>query len=292
MGTYKHDQGFGFTLRTSAPPAVKFLVILVTSPYEANDRIRLSISERESGLANFNTHVSVASGVSLAASMVMIGANIAQPKHVLACFSLGVIGGILPDIDLDHSTTVRLLFSFLTILLTFSIMFGFISDYSIAELLIACMVIFLSIRYGLYFCFMKWTVHRGIFHSIPAGFLFSLLAVLLASRAFGMDHILSWLCGGFLLLGYLTHLTLDEIYSVDFSNSVLKESFRTALKFFHPKQIRSYLVLYLAIAALFFITPSPKQIMDQFGQAWTRNEIGNRLLPHDTWFLHTNPFRN
>jgi len=234
----------------------------------------------------------VASGVSLAASAAIIGANIAQPKHVLACFSLGIVGGILPDIDSDHSTTVKLLFSFLAILLTFSILFGFVSHYSIAELLIACMAIFLLIRYGLYYCFMKWTVHRGIFHSIPSGFLFSLLAVLLAFRVFGMSPVLSWLCGLFLLLGYLTHLTLDELYSVDFSNSVLKDSFGTALKFFHPDRIRSYLVLYMAIAALFFITPSPKQMTDQIGQAWTRNEIGSRLLPQGTWFLNSAPPRH
>ncbi len=235
-------------------------------------------------MANFNTHISVASGVSLAASSALLGANIASPKHILACFSLGIVGGILPDIDSDHSTTVKFMFNVLAIVLTFSLLFGFVDHYSIAEVLIVSLTAFLMVRYGIYQIFMKWTAHRGIFHSIPAAFLFSLLTIFLSLYVFKMDDIPAWLCGFFLLIGYLTHLSLDEMYSVDFSNSVLKESFGTALKFFNPKELRSYFLLYAAIVALMISIPGPQHTLDKFGQAWVRNNVEHRLTPQNGWF--------
>ncbi len=235
-------------------------------------------------MANFNTHVSVASGMSLAASSALLGSNIVSPKHVLACFSLGIIGGILPDVDSDHSTTVRFMFSMLAIVLTFSVLFGFADHYSILELLVVSMVVFLLVRYGACHVFMKWTVHRGIFHSIPAAFLFSLLTVLLALYIFQVDDVPAWLCGSFVLIGYLTHLSLDEMYSVDFSNSVLKESFGTALKFFNPREARAYLVLYAAIVALLIAIPGPQSTVDKLNEVWARNSVEHRLFPSEGWF--------
>jgi len=70
-------------------------------------------------MANFNTHFNVAaigSGM-LATLCLQVGFVDAQDALVLA--SAGVIGGILPDIDLHYSYPSRILFSLLGIILSF-----------------------------------------------------------------------------------------------------------------------------------------------------------------------------
>ncbi|MCP4052348.1 MAG: hypothetical protein GY739_04630, partial [Mesoflavibacter sp.] len=65
--------------------------------------------------------------------------------------------------------------------------------------------------------------------------------------------------GGFILIGGLIHLLLDEIYSVDLSNVTIKRSFGTALKIadFDNKLIT--LASIIAIAALIYVAPPTEQ---------------------------------
>jgi hypothetical protein len=65
----------------------------------------------------------------------------------------------------------------------------------------------------------------------------ALLVVLAADRWFALEPALSWLAGGFALLGYLTHLVLDEIASVDLLGNRVKRSFGTAIK---PFSLRAW----------------------------------------------------
>ena len=51
----------------------------------------------------------------------------------------------------------------------------------------------------------------------------------------GRNAGVAWLAGGFMAIGYLTHLILDEIYSVDVMDTRLKASFGTALKLIDPR---------------------------------------------------------
>ncbi len=97
----------------------------------------------------------------------------------------------------------------------FLLLFAVGRRYSLAELVILWSACFVLIRYGLFALFTRFTVHRGLIHSIPAGALFGLIAVLLAHRCFGTSALAAWLCGSFLFSGFLTHLVLDELYSVD-----------------------------------------------------------------------------
>ena len=46
----------------------------------------------------------------------------------------------------------------------------------------------------------------------------------------GRHEGVAWLAAGFMMIGYLTHLILDEMYSVDVMDTRIKASFGTALK--------------------------------------------------------------
>src|SRR5262249_23133994 len=66
---------------------------------------------------------------------------------------------------------------------------------------------------GLSDVFKRWTVHRGMFHSIPALFIAGLVCYL--GYPSNQPRLRLFLAGG-VMLGFLSHLVLDEICSVDF----------------------------------------------------------------------------
>jgi membrane-bound metal-dependent hydrolase YbcI (DUF457 family) len=80
--------------------------------------------------------------------------------------------------------------------------------------------------------FQRMTVHRGIFHSIPAILIFTELVYLYMFRL-PFDQRLVVTAAGF--AGIFSHLLLDEIYSVDLENKRLKRSFGTALAFWKKR---------------------------------------------------------
>ena len=80
--------------------------------------------------------------------------------------------------------------------------------------------------------FKRATVHRGIFHSIPAILIYA-LALHLATFRYPAEERLLVLAAAF--AGALSHLILDEIYAVDLGGARLKKSFGTALSLWKPK---------------------------------------------------------
>ena len=71
---------------------------------------------------------------------------------------------------------------------------------------------YLLVRFGFGFLLKHCTVHRGMFHSLPAAVIFGEIAFLLApSDDLGPKLFMA----GAVVVGFLSHLLLDEIYSVD-----------------------------------------------------------------------------
>src|SRR5262249_34170488 len=88
---------------------------------------------------------------------------------VLLGAGLTTLGGLLPDLDSDSSVPVREVFGLAAtvtpLLLTRRIMsHGFTGEQT---LVILC-AIYVLIRYGIRALLARLTVHRGMFHSIPA----------------------------------------------------------------------------------------------------------------------------
>jgi LexA-binding, inner membrane-associated putative hydrolase len=92
---------------------------------------------------------------------------------------------------------------------------------------------YLLIRYFFANVFRRLTVHRGMYHSLPA-MLIAGLCVYLAYHS--PDRTIRLLLAGGVMLGFLSHLVLDEIYSVDFRGArlKLKSSAGSAVKFMSP----------------------------------------------------------
>lgn len=217
-------------------------------------------------MANFQTHLSVATVTSALAASTAISLQLVNQSEVIALWALGVLGGLLPDIDSDDSTALRLVFNLLGMVGALFVAMWFYPMLSIVGLWLVGGLVFAFIRYTLVPVFERFTVHRGSLHSLLAGLLFALVAMNFAYHC-GMDEVFSWCVGIFVLLGVLTHLTLDELYSVDLSNMEIKRSFGSALKpgsMDYPVQTVAHL---LVCGGLIYLMPSPETFIMALEQA-------------------------
>ncbi len=236
-------------------------------------------------MANFNTHLAVAAvGSGLCATVALAG-HAAPQNYLLTLTLAGTIGGILPDIDLDKAIPSRILFSALGAIGAFIALFSFSSQYSIAELWIVWLGVYLAVRYGGHKLFNQNTRHRGIFHSLLAGLFFMALTAVIFNRVLAEPATLAWLTGLFVLIGFIIHLVLDEIYSVDVEGAVIKKSFGTALKLFDYHSWRASALMGVALAGVMFVSPPAREFYDEIvSPPVLFGFLKDRLLPKGPWF--------
>jgi hypothetical protein len=235
-------------------------------------------------MADFKTHMIGAAAVSGVAATSLVLVGIAGNGAVAGYFVLGVIGGLLPDLDSDTSIPVRVAFTVLAIWACFLLVFHLGQRYSLAELILLWIACYLMVRYGVFMLFAQITVHRGLFHSLPAAAAAALFTVLVAYRIFGQSALEAWMCGAFVLLGFLVHLLLDEIYSVDLTGVQLKRSFGTAFNLGSASNPYGTAALYGAVAGLFYLSPPASDFVAVMLSKETYEGITERLLPTQGWF--------
>lgn len=215
-------------------------------------------------MANFKTHLITAAGISGAAAFVGAQAGLASFAEAPALLVLGTLGGLLPDIDSDHSTPIKIGFTLLAFSLAFVAMFAFLGRFSELHLVGIWLGVFLGVRYAVLELFARFTVHRGAFHSLLAATFFGLGAVCLSWHVFESSRLSAWLHGVFVALGYSVHLLLDELFSVDLLNRRLKRSFGTAFKVVSLEYWGASLLLLAATTAVYSFTPPYAGLPDEF----------------------------
>jgi len=235
-------------------------------------------------MADFKTPLSVAGALSGVLATGCLHTGLAEPKDALLFFTMGTVGGILPDIDSDHSVPVNILFSCLAPLAAFFSVFSTIGTYSIVEALLLWLAVFVIVRYLIFALFKRFTVHRGVFHSLLAAVFFCFLSATLLYDVFALSSVLAWLSGGFILVGYLIHLLLDELYSVDMMGSRLKKSFGTAVKPISLTYVKASIALIAATLVLYFFVPELASVIQAVGDVKLYDVIRHNLLPGDGWF--------
>ncbi len=213
-------------------------------------------------MANFQTHFNVAAFGSALGAGTMYYAGLVDKADATLLFAGGIMGGILPDIDSDNSTPTKIMQYVFANLISFFVLFKYIGMYPIGNLLLIWIGSFLSVMGG-FILFKHFTSHRGMFHSIPAGLIFWFAFSLLFFYVFKFNYLVSWYFGMFVFFGYLIHLILDEIYSVDVTGARIKKSFGSALKLW-SSDIKATLLFYLVAILLFIAMPYKKQFIDSF----------------------------
>jgi hypothetical protein len=132
--------------------------------------------------------------------------------------------------------------------------------------------------------FHRISVHRGIWHSILAAVFCAVATAVVFQHMLNKPAGVAWLAAAFMFVGYLTHLTLDEIYSVDVMDTRLKSSFGTALKFIDRRHFYSSLAMAAATLGAIVISPPTDTFVDGLSSRSLWSGLEQRLLPPDKWF--------
>lgn len=180
-------------------------------------------------MAGFKTHVTVSSllGVGYAGAGALYGMPI---DTALLGGAMCGFSGMLPDLDSDYGTPLRETMAFTAAILPMLLIHRFASfGLRPDEMALIGVGIYLFIRFGVTNMVRKYTVHRGMFHSIPAALIFAGVAFLITASS---DLDVRYYKAGAVLAGFMSHLILDEIYSFEFQSGAwrVKKSFGTAVK--------------------------------------------------------------
>lgn len=213
-------------------------------------------------MANFQTHLTGGALVASVAAFACHQQGLADTGQTEWLFGIGVVASLLPDIDSNDSKPVRAAFALLGVALGFMVAFALAEHLAPVDMMLVWVAVGLAVRFPLRWLFARATVHRGVWHSLLMALVLAVAATIAADTLYGLPPILAWLVGGFTLLGYITHLTLDELASVDLLGRRIKRSFGTALK---PLSLRAWpasLILIGLLVVMVGITPDPAPLIE------------------------------
>jgi hypothetical protein len=175
------------------------------------------------------------------------------------------VAGILPDLDSDSGVPVRETMAFVAATIPALMIPRFVQlGFDVEHIALATGLIYLAIRFGASDLFKRYTVHRGMWHSLPAAAIAGLLTFLIVS---GSTLEIRLFKTAAVVLGFLVHLTLDEIWSIEVRRGKMriKKSFGTALKFWTTKSLWPNVSTYGKLALLVAVLIGDPYLMEQLG---------------------------
>jgi len=185
-------------------------------------------------MAGYRAHFAFGVLTAACVAVAMLVVSWVSLKVMPLVFLFAVIGSMLPDLDSDTGVPVRLLFGTLAVA-TIGLALFYATDNTATSWPQQGLI---AVGAGLFVYFViggifkHFTVHRGVFHSIPAALVIGLVAMSV-SGLLGIGEKMALAIGLAITAGYLTHLVLDEINStVNLSGIPFKpkKSLGTALK--------------------------------------------------------------
>jgi len=228
-------------------------------------------------MADFKTHLTFSTTLGVAYGGAAYGLYHLPEQTCILAAGLCSVSGMLPDIDSNSGRPLRESLAFGAAIVPMMLADRLRSmGVSPETTIMAGALVYVFVRFGLGYFLKHYTVHRGMFHSIPAVAIFGLLAFLLAS---GEDVWLRGYKAGGVVLGYFSHLLLDEIYSVEWKRGWvrIKKSFGTALKMYSSKSMWANLSTYLKLALLSYVVFYEPGWMEQYraqrAERWKQHTV-------------------
>lgn len=180
-------------------------------------------------MADFKTHmtVSTATGVVLAVAGSQAGMH---PTTCILAGGLCSVSGMLPDLDSDSGRPLREATTLGAAVIPMLMVERFQRmNLDHESMVLAAALVYFTIRFFVAEIFRRYTVHRGMWHSVPAAMIAGLFAFLIMSSEDITPRIFK---ASAVVVGFMSHLILDEIWSVEFRRGrySFKSSFGTALK--------------------------------------------------------------
>mgnify|MGYP007089351127 CR=1 FL=1 len=111
-------------------------------------------------MANFTTHIGAGTVQAGVLATLTLAADVVAPENLVAVTLAGVLGSVLPDIDLKDSRASKMMFAGLAVFSSFVVLFAFAEKYSVVELMVLWLGTLVSVRYGLHLLFLRLSVSR------------------------------------------------------------------------------------------------------------------------------------
>ncbi len=147
---------------------------------------------------------------------------------------LTTLGGLLPDLDSSTGVELKGFTGILGVLAAMAVWeaVGRFQPTPIFEFHLWAMVLaFLFVRHGLRRILSRLSRHRGISHSLPTCAAWGLATYLYYPSIY---HGLRVVMAVAVMVGFFSHLLLDEICSVDLRGARVNKAFGTAIKLWAP----------------------------------------------------------
>lgn len=212
-------------------------------------------------MAAFKEHVNIATMAVGVVVITLYSAHLLTLYQTLVALFIGILGGILPDVDSDNSTPLQAIFKIFSIIFPLLILLSFFTVMPVLQTLALWVAFAILLRITLFKFFIYITHHRGIFHSIPMAIFVGELTLLFVYYETKGGLKLAVIYGFIITFGFLIHLLLDEVYSINAFGIKMKKSFGTALKLYDRNNLIGTLLLYLFIIAIYLVLPNINKIM-------------------------------
>jgi membrane-bound metal-dependent hydrolase YbcI (DUF457 family) len=235
-------------------------------------------------VADFKTHISTSTVVGIAYGYWGVTTQSMSLENGILAGGLCSVSGMLPDLDSDTGIPLREISLFGAAVVPIMMLNRF-RDYNLSHesMALAAMLIYVAIRFGALEFFRRFTVHRGMWHSLPAAASAGLIAYLVMPTASNAERAYKATA---VVLGFLVHLALDEIWAIEWGTLKVraKKSFGTAMKFFGNDPIANVFVYGMLFGLCY--------------TAWSDSAIAERLrdrarydLTQPGWEYSTGPAR-
>ncbi|WP_254507362.1 metal-dependent hydrolase [Anatilimnocola floriformis] len=216
-------------------------------------------------MADFKTHITFSTGLGVVYGVAGHFYFNMPIETSLLGFGLCSVSGMLPDLDSDSGTPVREMSTFAASVIPMLMLPRFEAFACCHEMMVLmAAVMYCIIRFGVVEVFKRYTVHRGMWHSIPACVVCGLITFLIVAD----NHLeVRFFKAAAVMLGFFSHLFLDEVWSLSVRSGRLnvKKSSGTAIKFFGKDSWGNFSVYGKLVILSLFAVGDP-MLMRFFGQ--------------------------
>ena len=213
-------------------------------------------------MAAFKEHVNVATIAVGVFVITLYNGGFLTLYQALTALFIGLAGGIFPDLDSDNSKPLQGIFKILSIIFPLLILLSFFPVMSVLKTIAAWIAFSILLRLTFFKFFLHITHHRGIFHSIPMAVFVGEVTILISHYVVKTTWQLATIYGLIIVYGFLIHLLLDEIYSINAFGVKMKKSFGTALKLYDKNNLLGTVILYLLTIPIYlFFMPNVHEVV-------------------------------
>lgn len=220
-------------------------------------------------MAAFHQHIAFSAFTGAVYSATLWYSECVEAPVAIFAGAACTLAGMLPDLDSDSGKPVREIFHLVATVGALVTMHRLrhVAILPAESVLLVAAGVYLSLRYAGATLFRCLTVHRGMFHSLPAALLAGGITFLLYDPPSLLGR---WVVAAAVALGYASHLVLDAIWQLRTLNGAWSLLHGGPLKLFGASRLANFVCwsLLLLVSYLVAIDQNWLQPMEPYTRNW------------------------